>query len=113
MLAQRQQKNEMQRKVQRTLDCRVIFVDEMALDQLDGEARLADTTTANDDELVFPQKLQVQKKMAVSDLFEVIAETTNQRHRGRRAADRIGLRTLEAIVLIGGRRSQVRNADLS
>lgn len=47
----------------------------------------------------------------------MIAETTNQRHLGRRAKKtrgrRSGRRTLEAIVLIGGRRSQSRNKDMS
>ena len=42
----------------RTLNSRVVFVDEMALDQLDGETRLADTTTADHDQLVFSRKLQ-------------------------------------------------------
>jgi len=39
------------------LDCGVILVYEMALDELNGERRLADTTTADDDELVLPEKL--------------------------------------------------------
>jgi hypothetical protein len=38
-------------------DCRVILVDEVALDQLDGQAGLADTTTADNDELVLSQEL--------------------------------------------------------
>jgi hypothetical protein len=41
----------------RTFDCRVILVDEVALDQLDGQAGLADTTTADNDELVLSQEL--------------------------------------------------------
>lgn len=49
-------------KAGRTFDCRVIFIDEVALDQLDGQARLADTTATDDDELVFPQKLQARER---------------------------------------------------
>lgn len=41
----------------RTFDCRVIFIDEVALDELDCEARLAHTSSADDDELVFPEEL--------------------------------------------------------
>ena len=44
--------------VLRTLNSRVIFVDEMRLDQLNCEARLADTTTAHHHQLVFSRKLQ-------------------------------------------------------
>lgn len=42
----------------RTFDCRVIFVDEVALNQLNGQAGFTDTTAADDDQLVLPQKLQ-------------------------------------------------------
>lgn len=41
-----------------TFDGRVIFVDEMALDQLDGQARFTDTTAADNDELVLSQELR-------------------------------------------------------
>lgn len=41
----------------RTFDCRVVLVDEVALDQLDGQARFTDTTAADDDELVLSQEL--------------------------------------------------------
>jgi hypothetical protein len=41
-----------------TLDCRVILVDEVALDELYGQARLSDTTTADHHELVFSEKLR-------------------------------------------------------
>jgi hypothetical protein len=37
----------------RTLDCRVILVDEMILDELDCEARFADATAADNDQFVF------------------------------------------------------------
>jgi hypothetical protein len=42
----------------RTLDGWVIFVDEMRLDQLDCEARLADTTTADHHQFVFSRELR-------------------------------------------------------
>jgi hypothetical protein len=41
-----------------TLDCWIILVDEMALDQLDGQAGLADTSSTDDDELILSQELQ-------------------------------------------------------
>lgn len=41
----------------RTFDRGVIFIDEMALDQLDRQTRLAHATAPDDDQLVFPEKL--------------------------------------------------------
>lgn len=41
----------------RTFDGRVIFVDEVALDELDSQATLSDTATTDDYELVFPKEL--------------------------------------------------------
>ena len=35
----------------------LVLVDEVRLDQLDSQTRLADATTADDDKLVFPQEL--------------------------------------------------------
>lgn len=43
-----------------TLDGRIILVNEVALDELDGQARLADTTTADDNQLVFAQELGLE-----------------------------------------------------
>lgn len=40
-----------------TFYCGIVLVDEMTLDELDGQATLADTATAHDDELVLPQEL--------------------------------------------------------
>lgn len=40
-----------------TLNGRVVFVDKVALDQLDGQARLSDTTAAYYDQLVLSEKL--------------------------------------------------------
>jgi hypothetical protein len=37
---------------QRTLDCRIVFIDEMTLNQLDCEARLSDTATTDNHQLV-------------------------------------------------------------
>jgi len=42
----------------RTFNGRVIFVDEVALDKLDGQTTLSDTTAADYHELVFPEELQ-------------------------------------------------------
>jgi len=41
----------------RILDCRVILIYEMALDELDCQSGLSNTTTANDYEFVLPQEL--------------------------------------------------------
>lgn len=41
----------------RVLDRWVILVDEMTLNELDGQCGLSDTTTTNDDELVLSQEL--------------------------------------------------------
>jgi hypothetical protein len=38
---------------QRTFDGRVIFVDKVTLDELDGEAGFTDTASTNNDEFVF------------------------------------------------------------
>ena len=40
-----------------TLDGRVVLVDEVGLDELDGQARLSDTAAADDYQLVFSQEL--------------------------------------------------------
>lgn len=42
----------------RTFNSRVIFVYKVALYQLDGKTRLADTTTADDHQLVLAEKLR-------------------------------------------------------
>ena len=41
----------------RTFDCRVVFIDEVTLDQLDGEAALSHSTASYDHQLVFPEEL--------------------------------------------------------
>lgn len=46
------------KKTGRTFDCRVVLVDEMALDELDGQTRFTDTTTTNHDQLVLSQELE-------------------------------------------------------
>jgi hypothetical protein len=42
----------------RTFDGRVVFVDEMALDELDGQTTLSDSTATNYHEFVFPEELR-------------------------------------------------------
>ena len=42
----------------RTFDGRIVFVDEMALDELDGQTTLSDSTTTDYHELVFPEELR-------------------------------------------------------
>lgn len=41
-----------------TFDCGIIFIDKMTLNQLDGQARLSDATTAYDDKFVFSEELE-------------------------------------------------------
>jgi hypothetical protein len=41
-----------------TLDGRVVLVNKVALDQLDGQARLSHTTAADYDQLVLPEELR-------------------------------------------------------
>lgn len=51
----------------RTFNCWVVLVDEVALDQLDGQARFTHTTATDDDQLVFSEELWVFKdKMLVN-----------------------------------------------
>lgn len=51
----------------RTLNCRVILVDEVGLDELDREARLADTTSADHHQLVFSGELRRRHQLATPD----------------------------------------------
>lgn len=46
----------------RTFYCRVILVNEMALDQLNGQARLSNTTSANNHQFVLPEKLDSEMR---------------------------------------------------
>ena len=41
----------------RTFDCRVVFIDEVTLDQLDCEAALSHSTASYHHQLVFPEEL--------------------------------------------------------
>lgn len=45
-----------------TFNCRVVFVDKVRLDQLDGQARFAYTASTDNDQLVFSQELLHQKE---------------------------------------------------
>ena len=42
----------------RTFDCRVVFVDEVTLDELDCEAALSHSTASYHHQLVFPEELR-------------------------------------------------------
>ena len=46
-----------------TFNCGVILVDEVALDQLDRQAGLADAAASYDDKLVFSQKLPLEARV--------------------------------------------------
>lgn len=43
----------------RVLDCWIVFVDEVTLNELDGEGRFTDTTAADNYQLVFSQELRL------------------------------------------------------
>lgn len=48
----------------RVLDCWVVFVDEVTLNELNGEGRFTDTTTADNYQLVFPQELRPRHSLS-------------------------------------------------
>src|SRR5688572_6619116 len=48
----------------RTFNRGIVFVDEMALNQLNRQARFTNTTAADDDELVLSQELLMTKRSA-------------------------------------------------
>lgn len=45
----------------RTFDGRIVFIDEVALDQLDGQARLPHASASDHDQLVLPEKLHAAR----------------------------------------------------
>lgn len=49
-----------------TFNRRVIFVNEVALDQLNRQARLSDTTTTDNHQLVFSEELFDREKRRIS-----------------------------------------------
>jgi hypothetical protein len=51
----------------RTFDCRVVFVHEMALDELDCETALSHSTTAHYHQFVFPEELRYWLVLATSN----------------------------------------------
>jgi hypothetical protein len=55
-----------------TFDCRVVLVNKVTLDELDGQTRLSDTTTADDYELVLAEKLRqrVSTRRRVNEQFD-------------------------------------------
>jgi hypothetical protein len=75
-----------------TFNSRVIFVDEVALYQLDSQAGLSDSSSAHHDELVFSQKLCRGKALLAIGIDEAVQQHAMQRRRGGERQ-----RTLEAI----------------
>lgn len=51
-----------------TFNGRIVFVDEVALNQLNGEARFTDATATNNDELVLSHKLARHETLAMGGL---------------------------------------------
>lgn len=68
-------------RVYRTFNRRIIFVDKVALDQLDRQTRLSDTTTADNDELILAQKLQEENVLANSAIYMWIQRASAVRSR--------------------------------
>jgi hypothetical protein len=64
----------------RTFDGRVIFVDEVALDKLDGQTTLSDTTATDYHELIFPEELQ---KLIVSRGLGLLGASVARSHRAQ------------------------------
>jgi hypothetical protein len=64
----------------RTFDGRVIFVDEVALDKLDGQTTLSNTTATDDHQLVFPEELQ---KFTVSRGLGLLSASVARSHRAQ------------------------------
>jgi hypothetical protein len=58
----------------RTFNRRIIFVDEVALDQLDRQTRLSNTTTTDNNELILAQKLQEENVLASSAICMCVSE---------------------------------------
>jgi hypothetical protein len=107
-------------KGMRTLNGRVIFVDEMRLDQLDCEARLADATTADHHQLVFSRELQRHRARSVSKSNGqgAVAHERNKTNAvsshsaDRKAGTKLKQHTLEAIVAAGTVREGKEKARL-
>lgn len=66
----------------RTFDCGIILVDEVALDQLDGQARFTDTTTADNYQLILSQEL-VCSAANVSYTEQAKAKIGSKKRKGR------------------------------
>jgi hypothetical protein len=64
----------------RTFNGRVIFVDEVALDKLDGQTTLSDTTATDYHELIFPEELQ---KFIVSRGLGLLGASVARSHRAQ------------------------------
>ena len=99
----------------RTLNCRVILVDKVGLDELDREARLADATAADHDQLVVSGKLRRRHPLATHGNRARWAEgPSGARAEGQSgAAGRGGRQTLDAIASTGRgtRVDQARTMD--
>lgn len=54
----RKEKRRQKKTKKGTFDCGIIFIDKVTLNQLDGQTRLSDTTTAYDDKFVFSEELE-------------------------------------------------------
>lgn len=104
----------------RTFDGRVVLVDEMALYELDGQAGLADATSANDDEFVFAQELWRRNRCQQSHISSrsrrrrLTQRQQRRRRRRRKEAAGRAQRTFEAIVgdLLAGATGATRRTGL-
>lgn len=110
--------------VMRTFYRRVVLVDEVALDELDGETTLSHATATDDHQLVFPQELRRKTGLAAAPSVMCPTEQegggseAQQGGEGREAGGfgRAGERTLDAIAVRSmqyRRRRQARRSSAS
>ena len=93
-------------RVLRTFNRRVVFIDEVALDQLDGEATLSHASSADDHQLVFSEKLArvsdrgaKGERRAASTLDAIVSECECECELG--AGTRVLQRASERRVVLG------------
>lgn len=67
---------------QLTLDCRIVLVNKVRLNQLDREAGFSNTTSSNNDKLVFPKELRCTLFVILTSAG-LVHEEMRERGRGR------------------------------
>jgi hypothetical protein len=67
------------RREERTFNGGIVLVDEMALDQLDSQARLSNTTSTDNDELVLSKELQQSSRQQTRGEVKKEVEVATER----------------------------------